>query len=200
MIRDYYDTINDNIYDSKGPYDSQINALGWQGCWDRDLHWERNDAPVHEIVHRLQSDFGKFEIYASSIRYLVGPFLPHSDIVSKDWLADFKTKYREGYIFLIPLSWRQEYAPGTVILSSPPRLDEPLYDEIQHLLPHFSESFQEHTKEFSVKKTIQWQSPGDLIAWKNFQWHASCDFSNTAYQRDIWQKEFLNFKTAIPLS
>lgn len=198
-IRNFYDNINDSIYASQGPYQQNKNILGWQGCWDRNLYLQNKESPIHKLIARLENDFGHFHIYNSSIRYLAGPFLPHSDIVSNDWLRSHKEQYREGYVFLIPLSWKKNYRPGTAILSSPPKLSEPLYEDVLEILPRYSDAHTEEMKNFSVKKILEWRSPGDLIAWKNFQWHTSCHFSDTKYTLEDWQKEFINFKTGIPL-
>jgi len=195
-IRNYFNEINDSLLDSRGPYPNERNKLGWQGCWDRQLHYEKLDNPVHDVIDKLKKDFGDFQINDSSIRYLSAPFLPHSDVKSVKWINDQKKSgRREGFIFLIPLWWEENYFPGTAFFNSPPDLSEPLYNEKIDVLPEFSDKFQEDMRNFSVKKIIKWESPGDLIAWENFQYHSSCQFGNFVYDKNKWVKEFISIET-----
>ena len=201
-IRDYYENINDSLMASSGPYDSSKAKLGWMGCWDRQLHHELPDAPVHQLVSMLKKDFGDFEIYESSIRYLSAPVLPHSDIRDVEWLRKYrKDGYREGFIFLIPLWWEKGYQPATAFLNSPACLDEPLYQDMLDVLPNYSDlpenNFEQ--KNFSVRSIIKWEKPGDLIGWENFQWHASCQFGKANYTRNRWVKEFVSVETMIKM-
>ena len=150
----------------------------------------------------LKRDFGEFEIYSSSIRYLSAPFLPHSDIRDVEWLRDLKKQgLREGFIFLIPLWWEPDYQPGTAFLNNPVNLNEPLYADMLDIFPNYSDTPQNayEQKNFSVKQIIRWENPGDLIAWENFQWHASCHFGKANYQKDKWVKEFVSIETAIKM-
>ena len=101
-IRKYYEEIGDSILLSRGPQKSKKHKLGWYGCWDRDLHYEKIDCPLHNIIEKLQTEFGRFEVYDSSIRYLSSPFLPHSDIQNLEWVRQNRNR-SEGFIFLIPL-------------------------------------------------------------------------------------------------
>lgn len=197
-IRTYYDRINDSMKNSRGPQVNIKSKLGWQGCWDRQLHWERHDNPMHDIAQRLRKDFGDFEITESSVRYLSAPFLPHSDVKSLAWIENQKNqRKKEGMIILIALWWDQSYTPGTVIYSSPPNLDEQLYSERLDILPHFADEHREEMRNFSIKEIIKWNSPGDLVAWENFQFHSSCQFGDVVYDREKWMKEFISIETCI---
>ena len=196
-IRAFYEKINDSLAASRGPYESPQNKLGWQGCWDRQLHFEMPDSPIHDLVARLKSDFGDFDIYSSSIRYLSSPFLPHSDIRDVAWLRELKRSgMKEGLIFLLPLWWEDGAQPGTAFFNSPVQLDEPLYADMLDVLPNYADGNEHVYKHFSVRKIIKWESPGDLIAWENFQWHCSCDFGQPNYRRDGWVKEFVSIETS----
>ena len=195
-IREYFDNINDSLAASRGPYSNAKNKLGWQGCWDRQIHWEKQDNPMHKILQRLEKDFGNFKILESSIRYLSSPFLPHSDVRSVKWIQDLKKqKTKEGFTMLIGLWWDQYYTPGTAFYNCPPKLDEPLYSEKLDILPEYSDEYQEEMRNYSVREVIKWQSPGDLIAWENFQFHSSCHFGKVSYDREKWMKEFISLET-----
>jgi hypothetical protein len=196
-IRDFYHVkINDSIYHSNGPYTQKNHKLGWQGCWDRSLHLEILDNPIHNLIAKLKDDFDDFIIDSCSVRYLSSPFLPHTDVVNLDWIQNIKQQNcKEGWIFLIPLSFVDGYRPGTAFLTNPPDLSEPLYCEMLDILPNYSEQHQQEMKNFSVRQVIEWKSPGDLIAWENFQWHCSCQFDSTEYHPEKWVKEFISIKT-----
>lgn len=196
-IREFYHVkINDSIYHSNGPYTQKKHYLGWQGCWDRSLHLEILENPIHKLIHKLKTDFGNFIIDSCSIRYLSSPFLPHTDVINVEWIKKLKQQnYKYGWIFLIPLSIVKGYIPGTAFFNNPPNLDEPLYSEMLDVLPNFSEQHKEEMKNFSVKQIVKWESPGDLIAWENFQWHSSCHFGSVDYHQDKWVKEFISIKT-----
>lgn len=201
-IRHYFDDINDSLMGSNGPYSSEKNKLGYQGCWDRQLHFEKSDNPIHQVIIKLKKDFGDFEYksYKSSIRYLSAPFLPHSDIVSNESLKTLRTNgYKEGHIFIIPLWWKDNYQPVTGFFNSPARLDEPLYVDKLDIFPEYAGPYQEESKNLSVREIIQWQSPGDLIAWENFQWHASGQIGQFQYDRKVWVKEFISIETKIKI-
>lgn len=196
QFRSYYNKINDSLLASSGPYTWEKSKIGYQGCWDRILHYEKLDSPVHQIVSKLKEDFGDFTIYDSSIRYLSAPIGPHSDVRNTSWLTEHRNNgHRGGFIFLIPLWWKKGYAPGTAFFNSPPNLDEPLYSDMLDILPNYSESFKEESANFSVRETIKWESPGDLIAWENFQWHCSCQYSDIEYNKQTWVKEFISIET-----
>ena len=197
-IRDYYEKINDSLLASNGPRDIALTQLGWYGCWDRQLHYEMDDSPIHPVVAMLKRDFGEFEIYSSSIRYLSAPFPPHSDIRDTEWLRELRrTGMKEGFVFLIPLWWDTTAEPGTAFFNSPANLDEPLYADMLDVLPEYAPGHEHIQKQFSVREVLKWNAPGDLIAWKNFQWHCSCDFGKPNYRRDGWIKEFVSIETAI---
>ena len=195
-IRVYFENINDSLLASKGPSDQPKSKLGWQGCWDRQLHYEKTDSPIHQIISQLKKDFGNFSICDSSIRYLSAPFLPHSDIRSIKMLQEVRsTGYKEGHIFIIPLWWKDGYTPGTAFFNSPAHLDEPLYSDMLDTLPNYADDYEFESRNLSVREIIKWETPGDLIAWENFQWHASCQFGNIEYTRDTWAKEFISIET-----
>jgi hypothetical protein len=195
-VRNYFYSINDALDGSAGPKQSVKSALGWIGCWDRQLHYELEDNPIHKVISKLKEEFGDFSTYDSSIRYLSAPFMPHSDIRNPTWLKQLKAnRYREGFTFLIPLSWKSDYTPGTAFFNSPPNVKEPLYNEMLDILPKYSSDYEIEQMNFSVREIIKWESPGDLIAWENFQWHSSCHFGNPNYQRNDWIKEFISIET-----
>lgn len=187
---------------SKGPYPFEKNKLGYQGCWDRQLHFEKSDNPIHQVITKLKKDFGDFEYdpYKSSIRYFSAPFLPHSDIQSNESLKTLRTTgYKEGHIFIIPLWWRDDYHPVTGFFNNPARLDEPLYVDKLDIFPEYAEPYQEESKNLSVREIIQWQLPGDLIAWENFQWHGSGQIGQFQYDSKVWVKEFISIETKIKI-
>ena len=195
-IKSYYEKINDSLLDSSGPWPNPRSKLGWSGCWDRQLHYELPCSPIHKIVNQLKTDFGEFIIRDSSIRYLSIPFLPHSDIRGVDWIKENKSKgFKEGPTFLIPLWWKDGHTPGTVFYSCPANLHEPLYTDMPDILPAYSDQHKEEARNFSVRKIIKWNSPGDLIAFESFQWHGSCHWGNVTHDRETWSKEFLSIET-----
>jgi hypothetical protein len=198
QIRSYYERINDSLLASRGPWTFERAKLGYQGCWDRQLHYEKSDSPIHQIVSKLKEDFGDFFIHESSIRYLSAPFLPHSDIRNNNWLKELQSNgCRPGFTFLIPLWWKKGYTPGTAFFNSPANLDEPLYSDMLDILPNYSESSKEEARNFSVREIVKWESPGDLIAWENFQWHCSCHHGHIEYNKQTWAKEFVSIETWI---
>ena len=195
-IRLYYDRINDSLLESKGPYPVKRAKLGYQGCWDRNLHYEKIDSPIHQIVSKLKEDFGDFIIQESSIRYLSAPFMPHSDIRGIAGLIKLRESgYQPGFTFLIPLWWKKQYTPGTAFFNSPADINEPLYSDMLDILPNFTEEFEREQMNFSVRKIVKWHSPGDLVAWENFQWHCSCHYGNIEYDKKTWAKEFISIET-----
>jgi hypothetical protein len=196
QVRSYYDSINDDLSASSGPYPVERAKLGYQGCWDRNLHYELPDSPIHQVVSQLKQDFEDFLIHQSSIRYLSAPFMPHSDIRSIGWLKKLRDDgHRPGFTFLIPLWWKKEYTPGTAFFNSPANINEPLYSDMLDILPKFADSFERVSMNFSVREVVKWQSPGDLIAWENFQWHCSCHYGNIEYNKQTWAKEFISIET-----
>lgn len=195
-IRKYIHSIGDSIYESKGPYPTSTSKLGWMGCWDRNLHLEKLDNPIHKLIYKLKQDFGNFTIYCSSVRYLSSPFVPHTDIRSNQALKELKDKgVKEGYVFLIPLWWKENYNPGTAFFNSPANMNEPLYSELPDVLPDYSVEHAETARNLSVREIIKWQNQGDLIAWENYQWHSSCHFGETNYSKEYWVKEFISIET-----
>lgn len=197
-IKHYYDeVVNDSF--SNGPKSNPKLKKQMQGCWDRPLRLENRDNPVHQLLEKLRNDFGNFEIHCSSIRYQAYPFGPHSDIRDSQWLKDYRYKFNRGYTFLIPLWWQKNYTAGTGFFSCPPADDEPLYEDCYDLLPQHAESERKMIeKNFSVKKIVKWQQPGDLIAWMNFQWHCSLGPDDVTYSDKKWVKEFISIETAYP--
>ena len=174
--------------------------MGYQGCWDRSLHFEKLDNPIHLIIKKLKKDFGEFDYdtHRCSIRYLSAPFLPHSDIVSNESLKTLRdTGYKEGYIFMIPLWWKDSYQPVTGFFNNPARLEEPLYIDSLDIFPEYADAYREESKNLSVREIVRWQSPGDLIAWENYQWHGSGQIGQCEYDKKIWVKEFISIETKV---
>ena len=91
--------------------------------------------------------------------------------------------------------WKDGYTPGTAFFNNPAKLSEPLYADMLDILPNYTDEYEVETRNFSVQKILKWESPGDLIAWENFQWHGSCNFGNIEYTRDTWAKEFISIET-----
>jgi hypothetical protein len=200
-IKNYFEKINDSLLASRGPFSSIKCALGWAGCWDRSLHLERLDNPIHQVIEKLKQDYGNFFIQECSIRYLSAPFLPHSDVRNLDWIKRMKqSNYKEGFTFLIPLSWKDDYHPGTAFFNCPPNINEPLYVDMLDILPRYADDYVHKNTDmmnFSVRDTVRWNNPGDLISWENWQWHSSCHFGDHdyPYSKDSWVKEFISIET-----
>ena len=196
-IKLFYTKLGDTF--SSGPKtSSNKNApyLGKQGCWDKPLRLEISHNPLNKVIDRLKEDFGEFHIHTSSIRYLGYPFTPHSDIRNNEWLLENKKKYRMGYTMLIPLWWKKDHVAGTAFFDSPPLEDQKLYIQEQQHLPRFKDDQQ--AKNFGVRKLIRWQSPGDLVAWKNFMFHCSMTGPEEKYDDENYTKEFISIETFFP--
>lgn len=193
-IKHFYDiTINDKF--SNGPKKNiKVEGVS-EGCWDRPLRLDNNNNPLITVINKLHKDFGNFEIHTASVRYLAFPFAPHTDIRDTSWYQNYRKKYSRGYTFIIPLWWNHDYQAGTAFFSCPPEDDQPLYEEYNDCLTQYSDVGKVAGKNFGVKKIIQWQSPGDLIAWKNFQWHCSLSPRGYSYNLEKWVKEFISIET-----
>jgi hypothetical protein len=195
-IRGFYEKMDPAP--SGGPWKSSTVRLGHEGAWDRSLHLDKPGfIPGKMIVDRLQRQFGNFDVYTSSIRYLAAPFAPHSDVISADWLLKKRaTGLLPGWKFLIPLAWIDGYNPKTYIFSSPPKNNEKLYSEYQHDLPYITN--EQDSKNFSIKTILEWEDPGDLLAWEDFQWHCSSNPDGMEYNLTDWRsacKEFISVET-----
>lgn len=198
-IKHFYDKIINDSF-SNGPKENLNLENGMQGCWDRPLRLERSDNPIISVINNLHKEFGAFEIHEASIRYMAFPFGPHTDIRNTAWLKAYRKNYDRGYTFLIPLSWKEGYQPGTAFFSCPPDDAEPLYEECLEWLPKYSEKGKIIERNFSVKQIIKWQQPGDLVVWKNFQWHCSLSPQGYVYDSKKWVKEFISIETYYPKS
>ena len=193
LIESYYDVteINDYFFNkikddlSGGPKKSKSSAYGVVGCWDIPLRLENDDNPIHQLIKKLEDDFGDFTIMTmeSSIRLMSHPFTVHSDLSSTYALLNYiRSVGAKTYkTFLIPLSWEQPSTPGTAFFNSPPRLDEPLYKEKLDILPHYSEETQDEMVRYSVAAIYKWKNPGDLVAWDDFVYHSTLDSHNYQY-------------------
>jgi hypothetical protein len=191
-IKKFFDvTINDKL-----DVESKVYVPGKGMCWDRPLRFDIKKNPIHSVIEKLKRDFGFFHIHTSSIRYMASPFLPHSDIRNSEWLLDQRKKFDPGYTFLIPLWWAENYKPGTAFFSSPAENKQELYIEHKNILPEFEKD--KDARNFGVKQIIKWESPGDLIAWKNYQWHCSLTQKNYPYNGETWCKEFISIETVVP--
>jgi len=186
-IKDYYKKINDAL----GPWPNRHCGPD-EG--DKSLHLDQ-PSPVHALIKKLKQDFGNFYIHMSSIRYQSYPFAPHSDIRNVEWLLNIKSRgYIEGYTFLIPLWWNENCNPGTAFFNNPAKLSEPHYTEAQDVLPEMVyENFD--IRNFSVKEIVNWTNTGDLIAWKNFQWHSGTRSPGYQYSTKKHFKEFISIET-----
>jgi hypothetical protein len=64
-------------------------------------------------------------------------------------------------------------------------------------LPGYAPQYQEESKNYSVRQILEWQCPGDLIAWENFQFHCSSQLGSWQYDRTAWVKEFISIETYV---
>ena len=193
-ITSYYRELNDILVGGPVVSINPISAnLPKEGCSDRPLRLEYPDNPIHELIDQLKADFGDFHIHTASIRYLYFPYGPHSDVKSSEQLIKARRDYRHGYTFIIPLSWKEGYTPGTAFFDSPPKEDQPLMAEHQDVLPKLQK--ETANKNYGVKKMITWKSPGDLIAWMNFQYHCTMVDPNMPHNDKEWCKEFISIET-----
>ena len=77
-IKNFFDKkIRDKL--SGGPHKADQLEAGLEGCWDRSLHYELSDNPIHKVIDKLIKDFGGFHVHESSIRYMAYPFVPHNN-------------------------------------------------------------------------------------------------------------------------
>ena len=193
-IISYIDKRNDDLMGGpivdKAPNSSSI---GMEGCSDRPLRLEDPDNPIHELLKKLKNDLQDFYIHTGSIRYLYYPYGPHTDIRSSEEIIEMRKKYTNGYTILIPLRWKAGYVPGTAFFDSPPKENQSLMAEHQEVLPRLQKATA--SKNFSVKKLITWKNPGDLVAWKNYQWHCSMLVGDWTYTEKEWCKEFISLET-----
>ena len=191
-LKKFFDeTVND--WFSNGPKRCDDWEEQLYGCFDRPLRLERKDNPLLPVIDNLKQDFGDFEIYDGSVRYMNYPFPPHTDVRSSETIMEQRKKHNNGYVFIIPLWWDKEYQPGTAFFNSPPKLDEPMYIEYQSILP--APKSDKLVKNLSIKRLIKWKNPGDLIAWRNYQWHASLTTSGYNYSQDKFCKQFISIET-----
>ena len=191
-IKNYFDeTVND--WFSNGPRTSDKWHQEWIGCFDRPLRLERQDNPLLPVIDKLKADFGNFDIFEASIRYMNYPFPPHSDVRDSETIMKQRKQHTAGHVFIIPLWWQKGYKPGTAFFNSPPKLNEPMYVEHQDIFPKAKSD--KEVKEYSVKKIIKWKNPGDLVAWKNYQWHSTLTTPGYDYSRDEFCKEFVSIET-----
>jgi hypothetical protein len=170
--KDYFDTNRINAYFANetangGPRKFTNTQLGYQGCSDINLRLDRPDSPIHSLIRKLETDFGKFYIHTSSLRQLYYPFMPHTDIRSLENLQEYRNKgYTEGWTFL---------------------------NECIQCVPYTSE-YTRQAMNFSVKSVLH-QQAGDLVAWKNFQWHGTGYDVNWNYNHNDWCKRFVSIET-----
>lgn len=196
-IKTYFDALDDSF--CGGPItqdkkDGTLADLPKRGCSDKPLRLENADNPTHELVQKLKNDYGDFHIHTCSIRYLYYPYGPHSDVRSTEDLIESRKKYKYGWTFLIPLSWKPGYVPGTAIFDSPPKQDQLLYAERQDVLPKLQKP--SAAKNFGIKSLMTWRNPGDLVGWMNYQFHSSMiGGGDMPYNDNEWCKEFISIET-----
>ena len=193
-IKNFYDKVNDRL--SGGPFvdKSELGTpYGMMGCADRPLRLEYENNPLHKLIAKLKVDMGDFHIHEGSIRYLYYPFGPHTDVKSNEHLLESRKKYRNGYTFLIPLSWKEGYKPGTAFFDSPPKEDQQLMCERHDVLPRLNKA--NASKNFGIKQLMPWKNPGDLVAWMNHQYHTSMIGGDWVYNDKEWCKEFISIET-----
>ena len=195
----FFDEVKDTY--SGGPKSSKFSAYGMHGCWDIPLRLENKNNPIHDLIHKIQNDFGHFKIIPenASIRLMGYPFVVHDDLGSNYNLWNFlKSKGAKEYrTYLIPLSWEQPQEPGTAFFSSPPRLDEPLYKERLDILPHYNDKSQDEQAKYSIQAIYKWRNPGDLVTWINFQHHCTLDSHTYPYSANLDKiaKSFISLRT-----
>ena len=108
-------------------------------------------------------------------------------------MLESRKKYKFGYTFLIPLSWKTGYVPGTAFFDSPPKEDQQLMAERQDVLPKLQK--ESSSKNFGIRQLITWKNPGDLVAWMNYQYHSSMLGGEWTYNTEEWCKEFISLET-----
>ncbi len=197
--KDYFDTNRINAYFANetangGPRKFTNTQLGYQGCSDINLRLDRPDSPIHSLIRKLETDFGKFYIHTSSLRQLYYPFMPHTDIRSLENLQEYRNKgYTEGWTFLLITELKPNYNASTIFYNNPPRMNEPNMNECIQCVPYTSE-YTRQAMNFSVKSVLH-QQAGDLVAWKNFQWHGTGYDVNWNYNHNDWCKRFVSIET-----
>ena len=72
--KDYFDTNRINAYFADetangGPRKFTNTQLGYQGCSDINLRLDRPDSPIHSLIRKLETDFGKFLLFVYQTWY-----------------------------------------------------------------------------------------------------------------------------------
>jgi hypothetical protein len=197
--KDYFNTARIKAYfanetASGGPEKFSNTKLGYQGCSDINLRLDRPDSPVHSLIKKLETDFGNFYIHTSTLRTLYYPFMPHTDIRGIDHLQQYRKQgYTEGWTFLLLTEIKPNYNASTVFYNNPPHMNESNIDECSQCVPYTSE-YSQQAMNLSVKKVLH-QKVGDLVAWKNFQWHSTGYDKNWNYNHSDWCKRFVSIET-----
>jgi len=199
-IKTYFNDLNDEF---SGRARVEINpictnfkgetGLPMEGSADRPLRLENADNPTHELVQKLKEDWGDFHIHTCSVRYLYFPYGPHSDVQSSERLIESREKYKYGYTFLIPLSWKSGYTPGTAFFDSPPKQDQVLHAERPDVLPRLQK--ESASKNYGINRLVTWKNPGDLVGWMNYRYHSSMIGGERPHNEKEWCKEFISIET-----
>ena len=190
FLKETNDTLHGKPYEATGDGASHLKK---EGCADIPLRLDYPNNPINEVIEKLKKDTGDFFIHESSIRYLYYPYTAHSDVRSSEVMIENKKKYRHGYTFLIPLSWKSGYVPGTAFFDSPPKEGQDLYIEHQAMLPKFQN--ERMARNFGIEQLITWKNPGDLIMWMNYRWHCTMNGGSWVYNEEEWCKEFISLET-----
>lgn len=193
-IKNFYVKVNDSFCGGPVPDTSQLSTtLQVEGCSDRPLRLEYKENPLHKLIIKLKQDLGDFHIHDCSIRYMYFPYGPHTDIRSNETMIESRKDYRFGYTFLIPLSWKAGYNPGTAFYDSPPKEGQQMLIERDDVLPMLQKK--SASRNFGINKLIPWKNPGDLVGWMNYQWHSSMTDPKWVYNDKEWCKEFISMET-----
>lgn len=193
-IKYFVESVNDSFCGGPIEDTGQLSTtLQMEGCSDRPLRLEWKSNPVHKLIAKLKEDLGDFHIHECSIRYMYFPYGPHTDIRSNEVMLESRKKYKFGYTFLIPLSWKPGYVPGTAFFDCPPKEGQQLLVERQDVIPMLQNV--RASRNYGIKQMITWKNPGDLVGWMNYQWHSSMIGGEWTYNNKEWCKEFISIET-----
>lgn len=193
-IKYFYEKVNDSFCGGPVEDTGQLSTtLQVEGCSDKPLRLELKYNPLHKLISKLKEDLGDFHVHDCSIRYMYFPYGPHTDIRSNEAMLESRKEYRFGYTFLIPLSWKPDYNPGTAFYDSPPKEGQQLLIEREDVLPMLQKK--SASRNFGINKLVPWKHPGDLIGWMNYQWHSSMTDPTWKYNDKEWCKEFISMET-----
>jgi hypothetical protein len=201
-LKHFYNVTVNDWWSEDAAYPEPRLERGLHGCWSRPLRLEREDNPLHKMLNRLKEQFGDFRIHEGSLERMAYPFMPHSEVRTSEWRKEQRKRgYRPGYVFLIPLWWKDDYKAGTAFFSNPPDEEDDFYEDHHDILPRMSSENYHNAleKNLGVTSILMWEKPGDLICWSNYLWHASTDPDGYEYSNEFDNacKEFITIETEV---